>query len=227
MTKDEIIMNMKWIKDLQKVVPESRYSQMGEESIIDFIFKSIQPTNRFYVDIGAGDGFQLSNVRNLINQGWTGLMVDANNKGNKEVKQHLVNADNICDILKLYKVPKIFDFLSLDIDGNDLYVLKSILSNYKPRVFIVEFNGTLPVEACISIKYNENHKWNNDNYYGASFKAFNKIARMNDYVLIYQLYSTNLFFIKADLIGGYQDFGISYTPQQYHPKANYGEWVQI
>ena len=40
-------------------------------------------------------------------------------------------------IFRDYKVPKELDYLSVDIDGNDFWVTKEILKEYKPAVISV------------------------------------------------------------------------------------------
>ena len=42
------------------------FSQNGEDGIINKIFTIIEPTSKFCVEFGAGDGFTMSNVRNSI-----------------------------------------------------------------------------------------------------------------------------------------------------------------
>jgi hypothetical protein len=51
--------------------------------------------------------------------------------------------DNLDQILSATSIPYEFDFLSIDIDGNDYHVWNAI-SKYKPKVVAIEFNPTIP-----------------------------------------------------------------------------------
>lgn len=217
----------KWVEGIKDVELVSGYSQMGEESIIKYIFSKIGVTYKYFVDFGAGDGKNLSNTLALQERRWKGLLMDGDNRGNKEVKQEFITKDNIIRLFKKYKVPQKFDFLSIDLDGNDYYVLLTLLMEYSPRVICAEFNGTIGQGVSKTIKYNSKHTWRENDYYGFSFEAGKKLAEQMGYVLIFQLGSTNMFFIRKDIIGGSFDFGIDYEPQQYHPHVSEGEWVNV
>jgi len=215
---------MDWVETLQNITPTKTYSQLGEESIIQAIFGQIGTTNSYFVDFGAGDGVTLSNTRLLKELGWNGLMMDGDNKGNKDVMQEHITADNINKLFAKYNVPGKFDLLSLDIDGNDYWVWKAL--EYEPRVVVIEFNGTIPPYVSKTIKYNPTHTWGHNDYYGASFNALKKLGESKGYTLVYELGCTNMFFVLSDLLGK-TDYNITYTPSQYHAKADYGEWVTI
>lgn len=51
--------------------------------------------------------------------------------------------DSLDSILATTPIPKVFDLLSIDIDGNDWHVWHGLL-NYRPRIVVVEFNATIP-----------------------------------------------------------------------------------
>ncbi len=52
------------------------FSQGGEDGVIEKIFEIIEPTTRFAVEFGAGEGLAGSNVRNLYLQGWRGFQIE-------------------------------------------------------------------------------------------------------------------------------------------------------
>lgn len=219
--------NDNWIEVLYRISPSKAYSQFGEEAFIGHIFNNIGTTNKYFVDLGAGNGEFLSNTKQLKDDfGWSGLMVDANNGGNNEVKQEFIRLDNVIDILKKYKVPKKFDFLSIDLDGNDWHVLDKILSEYRPRLIIAEFNGTIPVGEIKIMKYNPDHVWNNDDYYGASFEAFKILGEANGYAAIFSYASTNIYLLdKNELNDKEVKIQPTYIPQQYHAHNPDGAWI--
>lgn len=217
--------DLEWVRNIRNVTIWKNHSQMGEESILEYIFNNIGETNRFCVEFGAWDGFHLSNVRNLIEKGWDSLLMDGDNRGNEEVKCEIITTDNINDLFEEHDVPQGLDLLSIDVDGNDYWIWKEL--NYEPRVLLIEFNGTIGRGISKTIKYNPDHVWGENDYYGASFEALKKLGQEKGYCLVHQLGSTNLFFVRQDILGGYQDFEITYEPMQYHKHTEEGEWIEV
>lgn len=149
-----------------RVRPESVYllkfarnvaSQVGQDGIFEKIFETIGIENRWCVEFGAWDGKHLSNTWNLIaNQKWSAVLIEGNATRFKQLQvshtDHEVDAfneyvglsgENTLDaILQRTKAPSDFDLLSIDIDGNDWHVWRS-LEKYRPRVICVEFNPTI------------------------------------------------------------------------------------
>lgn len=140
---------------------KNEYSQFGEDGIIEAILEHLANKNNWCVEFGAWDGIHLSNTYNLIkNKGYQSVLVEADKKrfqilkeNLKDYKAILVNefvmfeGDNTLDnILSKTPIPKDFDFLSIDIDGNDYYILESLVS-YKPKVICIEYNPTIPNEV--------------------------------------------------------------------------------
>lgn len=206
-----------------------KYSQTGEEGYIKYILDNIgYGDKKFLVDIGAWDGEHLSNTKCFIDErGFTGLLIDGDNRGNPKVKQEWITAENVCAVLKKHKCPKEFSFLSFDIDGNDYFVIKEILSIYRPRLIVCEVNGTIPAGISKTIKYNPNHQWNNDDYYGFSFSAGLKLAEATGYRVIFQNDSLNLYLVRKDLLADPDSIHVSFSHNPYHPHNPTGEWVEV
>src|SRR5512135_8523 len=51
------------------------YSQNGEDGAVAEIFRRIGTTDKFFVEIGVGDGLE-NNTVNLLSEGWRGVWVD-------------------------------------------------------------------------------------------------------------------------------------------------------
>lgn len=218
-----------WVELIPNITLEKKYCQFKEENIYDFIFKNIGTTNKYLVDFGASSlGYGFSNSRYLLECGWNGLKMDGNPSEDEiDIKKEIITTENIVSLFEKYNVPKEFDFLSIDIDGNDYWVLRAILlAGYKPRVIENEFNGCIENDKCIAIENNPSHIWNNNDYYGASFLAFKKIMEHFGYVLIHQIATTNQIFVLGDLVDK-KEYNITYTPQQYHAKYFGGNWVNV
>jgi hypothetical protein len=217
-----------WIDKLKYIKPEKTYSQFGEESYLNSIMEKIGVTNKYFVDFGAGDGVKFSNTRLLKEKfGWSGLMMDGDNHGKDEVKKEFITAENICGLFEKYNVPVEFDLLSIDIDGNDFWVLKELLKKYRPRLIIAEFNGTIGRKESKVMMYNPSHTWNNDNYYGFSFKAGKKLAEETGYRIIFQNKDLNLYMVRREILNSREaNVKVNYNPRQYHKHAPGKKWVK-
>lgn len=221
-------MSVAWVNQIKNVVTAvKRYAQFGEEAIFDYIYDNIGTTNRYLVDFGASSlNIGLSNSKYLLEKGWNGLLMDGKTDGNPFIKQEFITAENICELFKKYEVPNEFDLLSIDIDGNDIWVLENILlGGYKPRVIINEFNGCIPVGVNKAIKYNSIHSWGENDYYGGSFEAFKVLFNKFNYTLVHQVATTNMISVRGDIVPNF-DYGVSYQQNQYHAHSPNREWVQ-
>jgi hypothetical protein len=92
------------------------HSQNGTDGVLAAIFETIGITNRYFVEFGCGDTSEC-NCRHLLVQGWRGLFMDRSST-HPVVRREHVTAENISDLLASYGVPRGFDLLSIDIDGN-------------------------------------------------------------------------------------------------------------
>jgi hypothetical protein len=94
-------------------------------------------------------------------------------------------------ILKQTPIPKDFSLLSIDVDGIDYYIWEE-LREYIPRVVVVEFNPTIPVDVDwvqpkdMSVSQ------------GTSLRAFTRLARTKGYELIATT-QWNAFFVPRNL----------------------------
>ena len=70
-----------------------QYSQYGEENFLNDFFKNLE--TGFLVDIGAADGLRYSNSRHLIENGWSGLLVEPNLKNFNKLKSLYSDNKNI------------------------------------------------------------------------------------------------------------------------------------
>ena len=158
----------------QNVRPLGR-SQKGEDVSLKWTFDNLGTTNKYYVEFGAIDGHQDCNTFYFReNEGWTGLLLESGKwfpvAPNDEInlKIETVSKDNINSIFKKYNVPYEFDLLSVDIDSFDYWVTKEILTQYSPRVVMVEVNVRFEPTESWRLKDDPNWDWNGKKWYGAS-----------------------------------------------------------
>ncbi len=138
------------------------YSQAGEDGVIEKILELLPERNDWCVEFGAWDGILYSNTRSLIvNKKYSAVLIESDSEKFKDLQRNYSaypevisinrfvgfhNYDHLDVILEATPVPEDFDFLSIDIDGNDYHVWKAI-ERYQPKVVCVEFNPTIPTEV--------------------------------------------------------------------------------
>jgi hypothetical protein len=191
-----------WKTDLESSASRN-YSQGGEDGVLLRLFEKIGIRHRYFVEFGAWDGVHLSNTANLrLNHGWSGLLLEGSDRADGElVKRAHVHAENVEALFRENDVPRDFDLLSIDIDGNDYWVWKAIES-FTPRVVIVEYNIFFMWQTAKTMAYDPSYWWDIDNfrkYHGASLAAFEKLGREKGYVLAYtEPYCPNAIFVRAE-----------------------------
>jgi len=214
------------------------FSQSGQDGIINEIFRRIGASHRVFVEfgVGAGGGMQ-NNTTNLLSQGWSGMWIEGNphyfetirkdlafliDRNKLTVVQNLVIKSNINTILRDQKIPKDLDLLSIDIDGNDIYVLEEILGQYSPRVIAIEYNAYFPGNLNWKVDYSDSRVWDERGIeFGASLAAFCELAARTEYQLVAcDLTGSDAFFVRKDLIGDKFQVVESpldlYEPMRYH-----------
>lgn len=220
-------MNLDWVNKLPTITHAksfNKYSQHGEEVVLKKIFERIGTTNQFFVDYGAGDGYNLSNTRALKEIGWTGLMMDGNYES-EDVKREFIKPNNIVQLFRKYELPNQPDLISQDLDSCDFHLMRNFMFFYRPRVFICEFNPAFQDEA-VYLAYEDGYTWDGTDKYGFSFEAGRKWGIMNNYSLIYQN-GCNMIFIDNDVIGGAKDFGITHSKKIVHPHNPNAKWITL
>jgi hypothetical protein len=180
----------------------SLYSQNGEDGILSKIFQLIEPTSRYCVEFGAGEGVTNSNTYLLRKQEWSCLLLDRmHENSNINLYKEFITAENITTLFDKYSVPHDLDLLSIDINYNDFYVWKALDQKFKPAVVLIEYNAThLPNEDKV-VKYQFSFCGDGTDYFGASILALYNLGRSKGYSLVYaESAGINLFFIRDDIL---------------------------
>lgn len=208
---------MNWIERLYEIKGKDLYSQNGDSILLEYIFSQFQRRNNKaprFIDVGGGDGFYLSNTRHLANLGWEGLVLDRENGID-------VNAQNI---IEWFEELDGADLLSIDIDGNDYWILESLFkSMFQPSVIIAEFNAMYTDSR--TIKYNPHHVWAGDSYYGFTFEAGKKLAEKHGYKVIFQVADMNMIMVRADLVEGLHIPDVTYKQNDFFKLSTREDWV--
>merc|ERR1719353_1793821 len=158
------------------------YSQGTQDGILKLIFDHIVAKNMFFVEFGFGyegrkitdevmDGVGL-NTRLLSKLGWHGVYFDAQISEPKfNITKAVLTETNIGSHFKAQGIPIDVDYVSIDVDSVDLWLLQGLFnSGYRPRVLTVEFNSNFPHDMLVTF-HKQWHAWTHRSVYGASAGA--------------------------------------------------------
>lgn len=200
-------------KDDLRHFEEKYFSQNGEDGIIQEIFRRIGTTDKFFLEFGMEDGQECNGRWPLEQHSWRGLWMDGSDSNIESAKQRFkdypvqllstfITAENIVSLIKSQQVPHSFDFLTVDIDGNDYWVLLNILNAYfRPRVICVEYNSYYFAHQEWVMPYNPKHIWQGSRYFGASLKSLTLMLNQFDYELVCcDRQGINAFFVLKECI---------------------------
>jgi len=192
-----------WLLAFQKNIQ----SKDGEDGILEKIFEIIGEESRWCVEMGALTGGYGSNVWYLLKErGWQGVLIEADPTYFEELqREYAGDAKATClnefvsfegkstldAILSGTSIPKGFDLLSLDIDGNDYHVWES-LTQYRPRVLVVEFNPSIPNNVSFVQPRDMSISQ------GSSLRALVALGKQKGYELV-GANKDNAFFVLAEL----------------------------
>ena len=208
---NQSIKNSKNINDYEASI----FSQWGEDGIINYLINVIEPKEKTFLEFGV-DNYDESNTRFLLfNKNWSGHIIDGSQKNIDYIKKSyyywkydinayckFIDCENVNNFLKS-KIKKKLSLLSLDIDGNDYWVLQELDLNYfNPEILICEYNSLLGNKYALTTPYEKKFIRNQKGYlyYGASILAFTKLCKKKGYFLVgSNLNGNNLFFLRNDL----------------------------
>ena len=187
------------------------FSNGREEQILAGYAAELLPSghNRMAVDIGAGDGMRWSNTYALFLNGWKGVGIEFD--GRKFVKlaraykyfpdvyacRNRATPANIVPLLQSYETPTDFAVLSLDIDGNDYWVLRAILSQFRPQLIVTEINEKIPPPVRFVVKYNPDFQLRH-HFFGYSMAVLSDLCDEFGYVILNLEYN-NAFLAPKEL----------------------------
>jgi len=190
------------------------YSQWGDDGIIQYLVHKLNIENKKFIEFGVGNYFESNTHFLLVNNNWSGYVIDGSQKCmdivkdspffwryDLKLKTAFINKDNINNLLSESNFSNI-GLLHIDLDGNDYWILNAIdMKKYSPDILILEYNSNFGAERQITIPYNplfsciDGH--HSGQYFGASLAALNSIAMDKGYYFIgCNLAGNNAYFIK-------------------------------
>ena len=222
------------------------YSQADEDGIIEELLRRIEAVTRVsrtFIEIGCGDGRE-NNSHYLALKGFHGCWCDGSAKNidhierelgglsfpGLRVKQHFLTRENAQTFIEeciAFLGDTSPDLLSVDIDGNDLEIVRVALTVCRPKILCVEYNAKFPPPLSLAMTYNPDHIWMNDDYQGATLQAWS--AALPDYVLAAcSLSGVNAFFVRRGYLNDFPEYTLRqlYQPPRHHLIRLSGSWHQ-
>lgn len=189
------------------------FSQGGEDGIIAEIFRRIGTGSRTFVEVGLEDGKEC-NTHHLLSQGWKGLWIEGSPRcgglirqyfdgvlktGQLRLENRFISPADMNGLIAGAEMPQEFDLLSIDVDGID-YKLWQGVTQFKPRVVVVEYNGLIPPQVdWMPPEAGETAMFPGG---GASLKALERLGREKGYTLVGCGFTgCNAFWVRSDLVG--------------------------
>jgi hypothetical protein len=206
------------------------HSQCGEDGVLQEILRLLPDRDQWCVEFGAWDGKHLSNTCRLIEEEhYHAVLIEGNPVKFRELTAAFPGNDRVHPLLRFVgwegpgtldrilaetPIPRNFDLLSIDIDGNDWHVWKALV-DYRPKVVIIEFNPSMPTE----LDWVQEPDFSNQT--GCSLHALERLGKEKGYELVSVL-PWNAVFVDAPY---FSRFGIAdnraATLRQHHDKITW------
>ena len=194
------------------------FSQFGEDGIIQYLLGHVPIANEQFVEFGVED-YSESNTRFLVaNDNWRGLVLDGGSshvdflrrdamgwRHSVRARSAFITRENINSLIASEGVAGDIGLLSIDIDGNDYWILEAI-DVVQPRILIIEYNSTFGPHATVSVPYaadfDRTRAHTSNLYWGASLAALAMAADAKGLALVgSNKAGNNAFFVRTDLLG--------------------------
>lgn len=214
------------------------FSQFGEDGLIQYLAHrtAIRTAERCFVEFGVEDYREANTRFLLLNDNWKGLVIDSDPRNIRNIKSsriywrhdltavcEFIDVDNINSLITAAGLSGDIGLLSVDIDGNDYWVWKSI-SCINPVLVIVEYNSVFGPERAVSVPYNRGFRRGTAHfshlYWGCSIKALESLGRTKGYALVgSNSAGNNAFFVRRDRLSGLREL----TASEAHVESRFRE----
>lgn len=191
------------------------FSQNNEDGLLQYIIHHTELPQRNFIEFGVEDYSECNTRYLLLHNNWSGLVMDGSEKWMEALKKQeiywrrtldskgvFITKENINSLISDSGFSGKVGLLSVDIDGNDYWVLDAI-NCIDPQILICEYNPIYGSKEKVSIPYKADFWRTNAHYsnlyWGASLGAFVHIANKRGYKLVcINSLGNNAFFVKRD-----------------------------
>jgi len=174
------------------------FSQFGEDGIIDYLLYKLKLNSKIkFIEIGTGD-YEEANTRFLCESRiCSGLLIDKIKdlkfvqkrdffwKNDLYFCQKTITPSNISSVINSYGFKNDCNLLSIDIDGNDFWVLKNIELSHVDIV-IAEYNPLFGSNLSLTVPQDDNFDRNRFKkiFYGASLTAIIELMESKEFMFV-------------------------------------------
>jgi hypothetical protein len=199
----------------------SRFSEFEEDGQLLYLLTLAGSKSRAVVEISSQDGRVCMATNLLVHHRWRGFLFDGDpvfvREGRRFFASHPATRsappvmraewftrDNVNHVLAAAGVPDEIDVLSLDIDGNDLYLWSEM--KVRPRILICEFNNAVPSDLALTIPYRPGFSFTalpaeQAMFRSASLAAYIAVSRRKGYRLVgMNALGFNAIFLRDDVL---------------------------
>lgn len=202
------------------------FSQWGEDGIIQYLIRNVPIENRSFIEFGVEDYSEANTRFLLVNNNWRGLILDGGERHiafcarrglrwrhTLEAVSAFVTRENVNGLFERAGFTGDIGLLSIDVDGNDYWIWKSI-EIVQPRIVIVEYNAGFGPDLPLVVPYRSDFSrlraHHSGQYYGASLAAFAQLGEEKGYRFIgCNSAGNNAFFIRKDLETAVTSVGVA------------------
>lgn len=185
----------------------SVFSQWGEDGVLRRLFEIVGIEHYTCCEFGAADGVWLSNTRQFLLDGWTGILIESDETRYRKLVQNYADRSEVhCiqahmdawektlrSVLKDYGLESLLegmDLLSIDIDGLDYEIFEQL--NSRPRVLVIEINALFPLDFKRTLPRSLAAK------VGQPYHVFERIAKTKNYGLV--SYTGNAIYVQKEIM---------------------------
>jgi hypothetical protein len=242
------IVNQYKLFKLQKVAPYKKisdagfrvYSQFEEDGIILYVLSMIEFKTMRAVEMCCGSGEECMSTNLILNHGFDGYLFDGSAENVRRAKSFFeskrdcllytpvlkeawITTDSVNGLLKASGCAGEVDLFSLDIDGNEYWVLKAI-DSINPRLLVVETHNIIPADKSLTIRYEPDFCYLNslkEDFRSVSLLAMVRLCKRRGYRLIGgHRHGFNAFFLR-------EDEGIELFPEVSIEEVQDNHWTRF
>lgn len=212
----QLLLQNKNIKSLQETEFKV-FSQWGDDGIIQYLVNYLDIDNKTFIEFGVEDYLESNTRFLLINDNWSGLIMDGNESHVSKIKNDeiywkydltaksaFITAENINQFIAEEDINGKIGLLHIDIDGNDYWIWKA-LKVVEPIIMIVEYNSIFGYERAITIPYKDNFVTSvahfSNLYFGSSILSLCDLAEERGYAFVgSNTAGNNAYFVKKEFL---------------------------
>jgi hypothetical protein len=189
------------------------FSQFGDDGILQWLISNLDIPDKTFIEFGVED-YRESNTRFLLmNDNWSGMVIDGSQENVAKIvnseyywrydltaRAAFIDRENINSLLSLSGMGREIGILSIDLDGNDYWVLKQI-EVVSPIILIVEYNSVFGADRALTVPYDPAFRrsaaHHSNLYWGASLRAFSVWCEKSDFAFVgCNSAGNNAYFVK-------------------------------